>query len=99
MWHPWRKYATTSRPVPHGREGSGICPRVLDARVRDGQGSASLESKHRIGLGRGTRAEACLPPLDRYDLQGQVDRTPIEVLGELGDDDDPVSEPIAAATG
>jgi hypothetical protein len=44
-------------------------------------------------------AEARFPPLDRYDLQGQLDGTSIEVLGQLGDHDDPVSEPLTAEIG
>jgi hypothetical protein len=34
--------------------------------------------------------------LDRYDLQGQLEGASIEVLGQLGDYDDPVSQPLAS---
>jgi hypothetical protein len=45
------------------------------------------------------RAEPFLPPLDRNDPQRQVKGATVEFLGQLGDDHDPVGEPLAAEVG
>jgi hypothetical protein len=46
-----------------------------------------------------TRAQAGLPPLDRDELQRDIDRSSIKVLGELSDHDDAIGKPFAVSTG
>ena len=44
-------------------------------------------------------AQAVLPPLHWHDPEGQFESAPVEVLGELGDDDQAVGEPLAVGPG